>query len=1057
MINWIIKAQPAICILENVYSAPWDKMVQDFETLGYYATFSRLDTKQYYIPHTRQRGYMFAIKKESSVGRGVLSNWQDTLKKLQRPASAALDAFMLPDDDPRVLRGRARLSLSTPSEKEVNWSRCEARHLYARDNEELGDKRPLTGWSESGSTSMPAFAWGEWMANQVHRIHDLVDISTLRCAVDGIDPTYKTMVWNLSQNVDRDTMGRLGLCQCLTPNGVPFVTNRGGPLVGEEVLLLQGIPADDLLLTKETEDQLKDLAGNAMSTTVVGACMLSALLHGHGAILPAGKETSHSSGSVVPTLVPRPLALASSGIKITRSMAKYSDSVLRLEPSEVSREDDDMASEDFFRQLLRESVESRRMCVTEGGDLALPFSSLLQCKSCGFTASKECNTPVRKYEEHEFVEMDASGMTRMDPAAFRKKLLDVLPMRVELVSFNLDDIIKPSGIDNDLWDGWKDAVNIATSSKTSSEGARISEEYRFSRLQRSHIWTAYYSALGASRLELQLSQAGAVWLLFAQAPPQKGPLKEALDRPIARMKVNPAKNMFTGGDWEVCLPKTSSVNLSIEGVGREVDSWRAKLGLKGEFESEVRYERLKISVQNNDCESLREKIDGEYDLLSKCGGACGSLHKRARSGESNVSGSAGSDVFFFLESGRCSVGSDDSYVFSHSKHRTGYGEYRDTLLRIDPAANYRTEFQANHKRENSAVRALISGEFVQIDGASLQHVSSRTDATIRFPLENSLRVSLSPAGWKNCPEILSCELPLAESDGLYEECNKLFSRDGQSSVIEVNLQKSRGIFDNLAFATSRLSIPEAVSRSWLALERSGLEIIDGEEVSCNTCSPFRPAVKWTMVTTGKKVQIKPIEDGKEAAGYERAMKRRPNPWLVTLSQEKETNRSKDSFLKLQIGCNAVSLVYRALGLFPRGSFSRRAMLQLARSKKDESARADCIFEWRIIPHVDKSLQSGDFPTLYLTSNKKDKPAAQPPGFDELYPLRPEQLRSLAWMLAQEASATPFFEEEVTEAVLPSLNWRAEGRVKRPVLVRGGIVADGKFALCIRLLMRCEMC
>ena len=45
------------------------------------------------------------------------------------------------------------------------------------------------------------------------------------------------------------------------------MTSRGGPLVGEEVLLLQGIPAEDLLLTHETEDMLKDLAGNAMSTT----------------------------------------------------------------------------------------------------------------------------------------------------------------------------------------------------------------------------------------------------------------------------------------------------------------------------------------------------------------------------------------------------------------------------------------------------------------------------------------------------------------------------------------------------------------------------------------------------------------------------------------------------------------------------------------------------------------------------------------------------------------------------------------------------------------------
>ena len=49
---------------------------------------------------------------------------------------------------------------------------------------------------------------------------------------------------------------------------VPFVTNRGGPLVGIEALSLQGIPVDDLLLTRENENQMSDLAGNAMTTSI---------------------------------------------------------------------------------------------------------------------------------------------------------------------------------------------------------------------------------------------------------------------------------------------------------------------------------------------------------------------------------------------------------------------------------------------------------------------------------------------------------------------------------------------------------------------------------------------------------------------------------------------------------------------------------------------------------------------------------------------------------------------------------------------------------------------
>jgi hypothetical protein len=45
------------------------------------------------------------------------------------------------------------------------------------------------------------------------------------------------------------------------------------------------------------------------------------------------------------------------------------------------------------------------------------------------------------------------------------------------------------------------------------------------------------------------------------------------------------------------------------------------------------------------------------------------------------------------------------------------------------------------------------------------------------------------------------------------------------------------------------------------------------------------------------------------------------------------------------------------------------------------------------------------------------------------------------MLEREVTNQPFFEEEITEAILPSLGWRAESRVRRPVLARGGIVAD----------------
>ena len=115
------------------------------------------------------------------------------------------------------------------------------------------------------------------------------------------------------------------------------------------------------------------------------------------------------------------------------------------------------------------------------------------------------------------------------------------------------------------------------------------------------------------------------------------------------------------------------------------------------------------------------------------------------------------------------------------------------------------------------------------------------------------------------------------------------------------------------------------------------------------------------------------------------------------------------------------------------------------------------FGWRIVQHEEFSKPPA-FKKLELTSNKKDSAADQPPNFKK-YPLRPEQLRSLKWMLAQEATKVPFWEEEVSEAVLGSMCWRAEGKTRRPVLVRGGIVADqvgyGKTAITLGLVDAAE--
>ncbi|KAL7565128.1 hypothetical protein ACA910_021509 [Epithemia clementina (nom. ined.)] len=1058
MMDWIDKAQPPIVIIENVCNAPWEAKVEIFQERGYAATFKRLDTKDYYIPHTRNRGYLFAVKqpqcskvaaksnkgkgkKPSSIGGGsseVTTQWSNMLAQLKRPASASLDAFMLPNEDPRVLRGRARLTAESCDSNggeadragRTDWTKCETRHQFARSSEDLGEKRPLTGWSDSGNTVMPAFAWNEWTNAQVHRIHDLMDINTLRLAKGGIDCTYKTMVWNLSQNVDRDTMGKLGLCQCLTPTGVPYVTNRGGPLVGEELLLLQGIPADDLLFTKESEANLKDLAGNAMSTTVVGAVTLCALLLGYeslGSRSQVEKSALATSKKEVgcQSLVPRPLQQSSREISIERVFGEYQDETIHLGSTQVND----------WPQLLRDASWSSRKCYSEGENESLSVESLVICSECGETCGRENSVPPRRYEEHNFKPLNGP-VSRKQPSVFRQELVQYLPMLVTVAGVRIDNIEIPQGVKTSLWRDWKEQVQASISNR---DGTLCT--FRFARLQRTRQWTAHYvSDTSGARLEVRFhgkEPYGVSWFLFTKTPLLKSSLRSWLEKPVARLVVSAPNGHFprflTQGHWELCLPTSEKVRLHIRGTGDVVNSWRSRLGLKGQFESERQFETMQISVlpEQNYGKGISDQIEGIYRLLPKCGGACGSLMKKETAD--------GSTMFLFFDSGRKSLASSDQYVFANTCHRTSSDEHREVHLTL--SRDFNPLFDGNKYAEyETTVDGETPGVWLDLPESFLctkERAGWTTSAKICKPVGNpNSKVVLSMEGWKVCAEIVACTVPIARDNKMLQLCLR-------HDCLELNMIKSKSVLESLAFMTSRLSIPNSLclgESEWISLDRSSLEQCDGDDALCDRCAPKRPFTQWTIVEKGKQRLYLPVEDGREAAVYEQLLKHRPRAWVLRL-----VKCASPELRTLRIGCNAVSLVQRAYGYFPGDSLVRRAALDFAKSS---SIR----YDFRIVHHIDRS--KVQFEPLTFTSNKFDKEASQPPHFVK-YRLRKEQLRSLSWMLKQESSTDPFLEEEVTEEILPSLNWRAEGRVQRPVLVRGGIIADevgyGKTAITLGLV------
>jgi len=295
LLAWVKVHRPILVCNENVMgngqNNPWPEMQRRLEDNGYVARFLSFDSKEYYIPQTRTRRYMVAInvgkgapqiqddrKLTRTVANQVLDDWEELVTALKRPYTATLDHFLYPDDDPIVAKARRQGENKNERRHEVDWTRSLMRNNKAREDGNLGDQRPLTRWDDADNIHPSDDADWRWWATQPNRVKDVAEVCFLRCVAQGQDPRHKPMYVNLSQNPERNDSSKQppGLCPCLTPNEIPLITCRGGPIVAEERLKLQGLPVDSLTFTRETQQDLSSLAGNAMSATVVGPVLLAA-------------------------------------------------------------------------------------------------------------------------------------------------------------------------------------------------------------------------------------------------------------------------------------------------------------------------------------------------------------------------------------------------------------------------------------------------------------------------------------------------------------------------------------------------------------------------------------------------------------------------------------------------------------------------------------------------------------------------------------------------------------------------------------------------------------
>jgi len=284
------------------------------------------------------------------------------------------------------------------------------------------------------------------------------------------------------------------------------------------------------------------------------------------------------------------------------------------------------------------------------------------------------------------------------------------------------------------------------------------------------------------------------------------------------------------------------------------------------------------------------------------------------------------------------------------------------------------------------------------------------DAQFGIPAK-SLEVPVSKDSCCDAHALLVCSVSLRGQAG---------SEWSRGDWKEVDKVHERSAFQGLAWLLERVRHVDEKLTTWQTVTTAeGI-------TNCERCAPTAPILQW--VSVGKKTVA--VEDPVQAGEYERRLKARPSPFVTQLCL------GDDDIGTVRVGVNIPSLLHRALSRLP------------CTDRPDASS-----LSWRINTNFTPRATTS-FPPFKILSNKTDKQHDQPPSFR--LDLRPEQLRSLEWMIRQESRhEAPFVEEEISEAILSPLGWRAEGRAQRPIHIRGGVLADqvgyGKTAITLGLI------
>ncbi|KAM0528249.1 hypothetical protein ACHAP6_002081 [Verticillium nonalfalfae] len=1054
ILQFIYDQRPKLIILENVSHAPWRAFTHFWLPLvGYVALSMKVDSKNFLVPQTRTRGYLVAVDQwhyGTEMSTRIARLWSSMMESSnwfpnQYPE---VHKFLLSSMDQRILEARAieERKIAENMARDVEARMCAYDHAKVRRQQGLGPDQPFTQRDGRGNLLPRDTSWQAYIRGTSSRVQDLLDITWLsERKKAGRDLNYKAKYLDLGVGVER-LKTQIGIVGCVLPDGDLFATDQGRPILGIEALSLQGLPIDRIRTSVETQADLHDMAGNAMTTTVVGAATLCVLI--------AERRVTRSSG------FHNGLPLLDNGASTRTQHLKHlfairqSDrngvtdvafALLQYCPSYSTAQKDQAA----VTHLMTILQKGRRYCPCAGYRKHNPATGLMICTICNQVRCVTCaGNPA-----HAFEMLFTGPLWSWDETIHA--LRGILPNRFALTGGH--------GIPQDDKDVKRLCLSLhATEKEERNITSRLRElrkclgaVYYLDHFDNSQVIVATYVST-CGRIELSIGSDQVVWYLYLPEPLEPGSFKQRAAPPIARATLDKsADNVFPNRlSWEVFFIQPLIVVLSME--PQSDSTFRCSVT---EFNGQPIKSYPIIPMAATE---LMVGVEGLYEFSQNCGTPFDLLYsRRAADGEPSSA-----PCYLFLDTKHTTEPEEDSWVMSQSVSKLEPGTHREVLCK----------FPSSWKEQELKLRQFGTPQTVQCEIPGLWRSVHQTNGTLmnismsdvhlapdRMTAETSEDLHVIIPGALSFPDVAQAPIPVLQlridipdlpfpvhllpqlwkTDGeIFKECAK--ETGPGEKWMRVSDHHHKDALSLISFALGALKADHLPREFKVGLlERAG--------AACQILDADFPNPKIHLLWEGLKVK-KLFDDSEAAQKLAESYRKRPLPLeldvqIVRADQPRHTGDLYSGRARGNIA-QETELIVRIL--FNPTALAHRAWLHLPRDGLIRGIRRDVMQDGHIgfavdVEFVDPSLKMIE-PFEACLSQDVVPPATcdmaiQLPSFDSCgVQLRPDQIQSVQWMIEKESSNSCFVETEVEEFLVPSSSIRLRSHAEVVNRARGGVLA-----------------